>query len=161
MVLKRKNLTVISNVKVISTTQAEIIARHFQNVHYLEIGLATTSDHIRLHPGLMKDHGQQARTSENFAGPVDFETPRSDLPVHFLNFQKPWLTKSGRGVSKYTGPARFSLALACWPWSFISPGYHHSKSRETSYFLLYSIYLINLSKQREFHGRLYSIKDTV
>ena len=57
--------------------------------------------------GLMKDHGQQARVSENFAGPVDFETPRPDLPVHFLNFQKPWL---------------FSLALACWPWSFISPG---------------------------------------
>ena len=26
--------------------------------------------------GLMKDHGQQARASENFAGPVDFETPR-------------------------------------------------------------------------------------
>ena len=24
----------------------------------------------------MKDHGQQARASENFAGPVDFETPR-------------------------------------------------------------------------------------
>ena len=45
-----------------------------------------------LYPGLMKDHGQQARASENFAGPVDFETPRPDLPVHFLNFQKPWLT---------------------------------------------------------------------
>ena len=29
--------------------------------------------------------------------------------------------KSSRGVSKYTGPAKFSLALACWPWSFISP----------------------------------------
>ena len=41
-------------------------------------------------PGLMKDHGQQARASENFAGPVDFETPRPDLPVHFLNFHKPW-----------------------------------------------------------------------
>ena len=40
----------------------------------------------------MKDHGQQTRASENFAGPVDFETPRPDLPVHFLNFQKPWLT---------------------------------------------------------------------
>ena len=25
--------------------------------------------------GLMKDHGQQARSSENLAGPVDFETP--------------------------------------------------------------------------------------
>ena len=24
----------------------------------------------------MKDHGQQARASENFAGRVDFETPR-------------------------------------------------------------------------------------
>ena len=44
----------------------------------------------------MKDHGQQARASENIAGPVDFETPRPDLPVHFLNFRKP-----------------------CWPWSFI------------------------------------------
>ena len=52
----------------------------------------------------MKDHGQQARASENFAGPVDFETPRPDLPVHFLNFQKPWL----------------------WPWSFINPGGHES-----------------------------------
>ena len=36
-----------------------------------------------LESGLMKDHGQQARASENFAGPVDFETPRPDLPVHF------------------------------------------------------------------------------
>jgi len=35
--------------------------------------------------GLMKDHSQQARASENFAGPVDFETPRPDLPVHFLS----------------------------------------------------------------------------
>ena len=42
----------------------------------------------------MKDHGQQARASENFTGPVDFETPRPDLPVHFLNFQKPWLNKN-------------------------------------------------------------------
>jgi len=37
----------------------------------------------------MKDHGQQARASENFAGPVDFETPRPDLPVHFLTFRSP------------------------------------------------------------------------
>ena len=51
----------------------------------------------------MKDHGQQARASENYAGPVDFETPRPDLPVHFLSFQKPWLT--------------------CWQLSFISPAY--------------------------------------
>ena len=29
-------------------------------------------------PGLMKDHDQQARASENFAGPVDFERPRPD-----------------------------------------------------------------------------------
>ena len=36
----------------------------------------------------MKDQGQQARASENFAGPVDFETPRPDLPVHFLNFHE-------------------------------------------------------------------------
>ena len=81
----------------------------------------------------MKAHGQQARASENFAGPVDFETPRPDLPVDFLNFQKLWLTrasesvekytgKSGREVSKSTGPAKFSLALAGWPWSFKSPG---------------------------------------
>ena len=44
----------------------------------------------------MKDHGQQARASENFAGPVDFETPRPDLPVHFLNFHKPWPQSKGR-----------------------------------------------------------------
>ena len=31
----------------------------------------------------MKDHGQQGRAGENFAGPVDFETPRPDMPVHF------------------------------------------------------------------------------
>ena len=42
----------------------------------------------------MKDHGQQARASENFDGPVDFETPRPYLPVHFLNFQKPWFTRA-------------------------------------------------------------------
>ena len=47
--------------------------------------------------GLMKDHGQQARASENFAGAIDFETPRPDLPVHFLNFQKPWLTRLCEG----------------------------------------------------------------
>ena len=47
---------------------------------------------ISLKAGLMKDNGQPVRDSENFAGPVDFETPRPDLPVHFLNFQKPWLT---------------------------------------------------------------------
>ena len=35
----------------------------------------------------MKDHGQQARASENFAGPVDFETRRSDLPVLTVVFQ--------------------------------------------------------------------------
>ena len=34
--------------------------------------------------GLIKDHGQLARASENFAGPVDFETPRPDWPVQFL-----------------------------------------------------------------------------
>ena len=38
----------------------------------------------------MIDYDQQARASENFAGPVDFETPQPDLPVHFLNFHKPW-----------------------------------------------------------------------
>ena len=46
----------------------------------------------------MKDHGQQARASENFAGPVDFETPRPDLPVHFFNFQKPWLTRASESL---------------------------------------------------------------
>ena len=46
----------------------------------------------------MKDHDQQARASENFAGPVDFETPRSDLPVHFLNFQRPCLTRASESL---------------------------------------------------------------
>ena len=32
----------------------------------------------------MKDHGQLARASENFARPVDFETPRPYWPVQFL-----------------------------------------------------------------------------
>ena len=36
----------------------------------------------------MKDHGQQARVSENFAGPVDFETPRPDL----------WLTTASESL---------------------------------------------------------------
>merc|ERR1719239_1335114 len=53
------------------------------------VGLALSQPDLT--SGLMKDHGQQARASENFAGPVDFETPRPDLPVHFLNFHKPWL----------------------------------------------------------------------
>ena len=47
----------------------------------------------------MKDHDQQASASENFAGPIDFETPRPDLPVHFLNFQKPCLTYSSTEIS--------------------------------------------------------------
>ena len=46
----------------------------------------------------MKDHGQQARASEIFAGPVDFKTPRLDLPVHFLNFQKPWASERLKNV---------------------------------------------------------------
>ena len=65
--------------------------------------------------GLMKDHGQQARASVNFAGPVDFETTRPDLPAQSLknvlanlavvfqnlqtqqNFHWPWPV--GRGLS--------------------------------------------------------------
>ena len=49
----------------------------------------------------MKDHGQQARASENFAWPVDFETPRPDLPVHFLQAQQNfhWHWTVGRGLS--------------------------------------------------------------
>ena len=46
----------------------------------------------------MKDHDQQARASENFAGPIDFETPRPDLPVHFLNFQKPCFNQANLAV---------------------------------------------------------------
>ena len=38
----------------------------------------------------MKDHGQQARASENFAGPVDFETPRPSGLLAVV-FHKPWL----------------------------------------------------------------------
>ena len=34
-----------------------------------------------LQTGLMKNHDQQVRASEHFAGPVEFETPRPDLPV--------------------------------------------------------------------------------
>ena len=54
-----------------------------------------------LRAGLMKDHGQQVRASENFAGPVDFETPRPDLPVHFLNFHKPWLKSITRQIIEH------------------------------------------------------------
>ena len=59
--------------------------------------ISGTTSVRELCPGLMKDHGQQARVSVNFAEPVDFETPRPDLPVHFVNFQKPWLTISDFG----------------------------------------------------------------
>ena len=44
----------------------------------------------------MKGYGQQA--SEIFAGPVDFETPRPDLPVHFLKLSEALVT-AGRGLS--------------------------------------------------------------
>ena len=40
----------------------------------------------------MKDHGQQARASENFAGPVDFEKLQAQQ-----NFHWPWPV--GRGLS--------------------------------------------------------------
>ena len=50
----------------------------------------------------MKDHDQQASASENFAGPVDFETPRPDLPVHFSNFHKPCSTGEGTHLSNTT-----------------------------------------------------------
>ena len=45
-----------------------------------------------LYPGLIKDHGQQARASENFAGPVDFENLQAQQ-----NFHCPWPV--GRGLS--------------------------------------------------------------
>ena len=71
----------------------------------------------------MKDHGQQARASEKFAGPVDFETPRSDFPVHLLNFQKPWLTRASESFKHVLA----NLAVVFqnlqaqqnfhWPWS--------------------------------------------
>ena len=61
---------------------------------------------LYLQAGLMKDHGQQARAIENFAGPVDFETPRPDLPVYFLNFQKPWLTSK-----IFTGPGLLAVVF--------------------------------------------------
>ena len=35
--------------------------------------------------GLMKDYGQLAKSSENCAKPVDFETLRQDRSVHFFN----------------------------------------------------------------------------
>ena len=59
----------------------------------------------------MKDHGQQVRASENFAGPVDFETPRPDLPVDFLNFQKPWL-----GPVKILRNNLQAQQIFHWPW---------------------------------------------
>ena len=50
--------------------------------------LTTRHQTTAIYPGLMKDHDQQARASENFAGPVDFETPRPDLylPIFQLLF---------------------------------------------------------------------------
>ena len=70
----------------------------------------------------MKDHDQHARASENFAGPVDFETPGPDLPVHFLNFQKPWLTRiESKSKTYYTinmkglmAVIQFFSTLYCW-----------------------------------------------
>ena len=70
----------------------------------------------------MKAHAQQARASENFAGPVDFETPRPYLPVHFLNFQKPWSTRASESLKNVLA----NLAVVFqnlqaqrnfhWPW---------------------------------------------
>ena len=45
----------------------------------------------------MKDHDQQARASENFAGPVDFETPGVSKSTAQQNFPWPWPV--GRDVS--------------------------------------------------------------
>ena len=71
----------------------------------------------------MKDHGQQARAIENFAGPVDFETTRPDLPVHFLNFHKPGETRASESLKN----ALENLAVLFqnlqaqqnfhWPWT--------------------------------------------
>ena len=70
----------------------------------------------------MKDHDQQVRASENFAVPVDFKTPRPDLPVHFFNFQKPWLTRASESLKNVLA----NLAVVFqnlqaqqnfhWPW---------------------------------------------
>ena len=67
----------------------------------------------------MKDHGQQARASEHFAGPVDSETPQTDLPVHF-----------------------FKLSYACWPWSFISPA--QTQAAQTVDKLFHTICLLSI-----------------
>ena len=59
----------------------------------------------------MKDQGQQARASEHFAG-----------PVHFLNFQKPRLTRASESLKNVLA----NLAVVVqnlqtqqnvhWPW---------------------------------------------
>ena len=51
----------------------------------------------------MKDHGKQY------------------ILKTFISPDQKYTGKSGRGVSKSTGPTKFPLALACWPLSFISP----------------------------------------
>ena len=54
----------------------DVVAEYNSTFHVLFTGILLV---LWLEAGFMKDHGQQARASENFAGPVDFETPRPDL----------------------------------------------------------------------------------
>ena len=63
----------------------------------------------------MKYHGQQARASENFAGSVDFETPRPDLPVHFLNFQTPSKIFTGPGLLAVVFHKPWLQVVCCRP----------------------------------------------
>ena len=49
-----------------------------------------------------KKNKKNCWVSEKIAGPFDFETPRPDGPVQFLNFHKPWLTHvSGKGKNPF------------------------------------------------------------
>ena len=61
--------------------------------------------------GLMKDHGQEARANENFAEPVDFETPRqiwpwSDIPTHCV-----LLT---RGAERFLWQGAINFRMGNW-----------------------------------------------
>ena len=79
------------------------------------------------------------KTTANRPGPVEILVNQvNQVNQGFWKFKK-CTGKSGRGVSKSTGQAKISLALASWPWSFISPAdnvFRHQHKRAPTFLML-------------------------
>ena len=77
----------------------------------LSMGRSVSDTFNMLAPGLMKDHGQQARASENFAGPVTRAS--ESLKMYWQIW--PWCLKIYRPSKIFTGPGLLAVVFHK-PW---------------------------------------------